>query len=544
MVKLISLMIALPLMSQTPDLAKLQQMTARFAPEKLTVDTSKLSPGDRKALAKLVEAAHVVDRLFLTQFWTGNQALYAKLQQDRTPLGKARLNYFWMNKGPWSALDDLNAFLPDVPTRKLPGANFYPPDMTKDEFETWVFKLSKPEQELAQGFFSVIHRRNGTLVAVPYNVEYAGDLKKLGTLLDAAAALTDNATLKTFLTLRAKAFHTNDYYESDVAWMDLDSPLDITIGPYETYNDEIFGYKASFEAYVNLRDEGETNKLKFFSGHMQEIENNLPIDGKYKNPKIGALSPISVVNEVISAGDGAHGVRTAAYNLPNDERVTVQKGTKRVMLKNVQEAKFHAALEPIAKRILSSDEQSNLNFESFFTHILAHEMTHGIGPHRIAVSGKSTSPRQELKELYSAIEEAKADVCGLFMLQYMFDHQQLPSAEKQLYTTFLASAFRSLRFGLNEAHGKGMALQMNYLLDKGAFVANKDGTFSVNHAKVKQGVRDLAHDLLTLEATGDYAGAKKMLDTLGILRPEVAAAIAKLTDIPTDIVPSRDILIH
>jgi hypothetical protein len=275
---------------------------------------------------------------------------------------------------------------------------------------------------------------------------------------------------------------------------------------------------------------------------MQEIENNLPIDGKYKNPKIGALSPISVVNEVISAGDGAHGVRTAAYNLPNDERVTVEKGTKRVMLKNVQEAKYHAALEPIAKRVLSTDEQANLSFESFFTHILAHEMTHGIGPHQITVAGRSTSPRQELKELHSAIEEAKADVCGLFMLQYMFDHQQLPAAEKQIYTTFLASAFRSLRFGLNEAHGKGMALQMNYLLDKGAFVANANGTFSVNHAKVKQGVRDLAHDLLMLEATGDYAGAKKMLDTLAVMRPEVAAAIAKLKDIPTDIVPLRDVL--
>jgi len=249
-----------------------------------------------------------------------------------------------------------------------------------------------------------------------------------------------------------------------------------------------------------------------------------------------------VVNEVISAGDGAHGVRTAAYNLPNDERVTVQKGTKRVMLKNIQEAKFHAVLEPVAKRVLAADEQSDLNFESFFTHILAHEMTHGIGPHQITVNGQSTSPRQELKELHSAIEEAKADVCGLFMLQYMFDHKQLPAAEKQLYTTFLASAFRSLRFGLNEAHGKGMALQMNYLLDKGAFVVNANGTFSVNHAKIKQGVRDLAHDLLTLEATGDYAGAKKMLDTLGVIRPEVAKAIAKLSDIPTDIVPTRDVL--
>jgi Peptidase family M49 len=537
MVKLFCLLIALPLMSQIPDLAQLRQMSARFARTPLAVDTSKLSAGDKKALAKLIDAAHVIDHLFLTQYWSGNQTLYAKLQQDRSELGKARVDYFWLNKGPWSAIDDNRAFLPDVPPHKLPGANFYPPDMTKDEFETWAYKLSKPEKEMATGFFSVIHRRNGKLVAVPYSVEYATDLQKLSKLLDDAAALTENTTLKKFLTLRAKAFHTDDYYDSDVAWMDLDAPLDVTIGPYETYNDEIFGYKASFEAYVNLRDDVETGKLKFFSGHMQEIENNLPIDAKYKNPKIGALSPISVVNQVIAAGDGAHGVRTAAYNLPNDERVTVQKGTKRVMLKNVQEAKFHAALEPIAKRVLVADEQKELSFEAFFTHILAHEMTHGIGPHQITVSGRATSPRQELKELHSAIEEAKADVCGLFMLQYMFDHKQLPPAEKQLYTTFLASAFRSLRFGLNEAHGKGMAVQMNYLLDKGAFVAKPDGTFAVDHAKIKQGVRDLAHDLLTIEATGDYAAARKMLDTLGVLRPEVSNAIARLKDIPTDINP-------
>ncbi len=537
MVKLIVLLTALPLMSQTPDLAQLEQMSARFARTPLLADTSKLSAGDQKALAKLMEAAHVVDHLFLVQYWSGNLALQAKLLNDTSPLGTARQAYFWLNKGPWSAIDEYRSFIPGAPARKLPGANFYPPDMTKDEFETWVYKLPKEEKDLALGFFSVIHRREGKLVAVPYSVEYADDLQKLSKLLDEAAALTDNASLKKFLTLRAKAFHTNDYYDSDVAWMDVDSPLDITIGPYETYNDEIFGYKASFEAYVNVRDDLETNKLKFFSSHMQEIENNLPIDPKYRNPKIGALSPISVVNQIVAAGDGAHGIMTAAYNLPNDERVTVQKGTKRVMLKNVQQAKFQVVLDPIAERVLATSEQRNLSFDAFFTHILAHEMTHGIGPHQITLAGRATNPRQELKELYSAIEEAKADVCGLYMLQYMYDHKQLPSAENELYTTFLASSFRSLRFGLNEAHGKGMAVQMNYLLDKGAFVANADGTFAVNHAKVKQGVRDLAHDLLTIEATGDYAAAKKMLDTLGVLRPEVAAAIGKLKDIPTDINP-------
>src|SRR4051812_43040210 len=313
-----------------PNLEELKRMSGRFARVDLTADTSKLAAGDQRALAKLVEAARLVDTLFLRQMWSGNPKLYAELQKDTSPLGKARLHYFWLNKGPWSALDEHKAFLPGVPPHKLPGADFYPEDMTKEEFEAWVKTLSKNDKELAEGFFSVIHRQNGKLAAIPFSKEYAADLQELAKLLHEAAALTSNASLKKFLDTRANAFLSNDYYESDLAWMDLDAPLDVTIGPYETYNDEIFGYKASYEAYVNLRDDKETDKLKFFSGHMQEIEDNLPIEGKYRNPKIGALSPISVVNQIIATGDGAHGVRTAAYNLPNDERVTAQKGSKRV----------------------------------------------------------------------------------------------------------------------------------------------------------------------------------------------------------------------
>jgi hypothetical protein len=247
-----------------------------------------------------------------------------------------------------------------------------------------------------------------------------------------------------------------------------------------------------------------------------------------------------VVNEIFSAGDGNHGVQTAAYNLPNDERVVEQKGSKRVMLKNVQEAKFKSVLVPISKRMLPLASQQDLSFDSFFTHILAHEMTHGIGPHGIQVGGRETTARQELKELYSAIEEAKADVTGLFMLQYFFDHGMLPGgaeSERKLYTTFLASAFRTLRFGLKEAHGKGMAVQFNYLTDRGAFVKNADGTYQVNFEKVKSAVRDLDRELLTLEAIGNYGAAKKMLDEMGVLRPDLAAALAKLKEIPTDIEP-------
>lgn len=517
-----------------PTLPELNRMTARFAPTELRVDASSLSAGDQKALVKLIEASRMIDDIFLTQVWSGNYKLLRELEKDKSPLGKARLHYFLINKGPWSDLDEHAAFLPGVPPRKLPGANFYPADMTKEEFEKWA-------NDDAKGFFTVIERDSGGhLVSLPYSQAYRKDLERAAELLREAAGATENETLKRFLTLRADAFLSNDYYASDLAWMDLDAPIDVTIGPYETYNDEIFGYKAAFEAYVTLRDEQETAKLKFFADHMQEIENNLPIEPRFRNPKIGAAAPIRVVNEIFSAGDGNHGVQAAAYNLPNDERVVQQKGSKRVMLKNVQDAKFASVLVPISKRTLPAAAQADLSFDLFFTHILAHEMTHGIGPHQIEIAGRATNPRQELKELYSAIEEAKADVTGLFMVQYLFDHGMLPGGaqrERELYTTYLAGAFRALRFGLIEAHGKGQAVQFNYLLDRGAIVRNADGTYEVNFEKIKAAVRDLDHDLLTLEATGDYAGAKKMLDGLGVLRPELAAALNRLKDIPTDIEP-------
>jgi hypothetical protein len=536
------------LATKVPDLAQLQEMTARFAPTPLKVDVSNLSEGDRKALAKLIEAARLIDPIFMQQLWSGDLALYAKLQKDTSPLGKARLHYFWINKGPWSELDDNTAFIPGVPEHKLPGANFYPESMTKELFESWLKTLPEAEQKQATGFFTVIRSdgKNGFKL-VPYSEAYKDDLTKAAKLLNDAASLTDNGTLKRFLTTRAAAFLSNDYYESDVAWMDLDAPLDITIGPYETYNDELFGYKASYEAYVNVRDDQESAKLSAFARDLQEIENNLPIDPKYRNPKIGGQAPIRVVNEVMSAGDGNHAVQTAAYNLPNDERVIAEKGSKRVMMKNVQQAKFQQILIPISKKVLVADEQGDVSFDSFFTHILTHELCHGLGPHQITLNGKATTPREQLKELYSAIEEAKADATGLFALQYMIDHAQAmgladilkpdASSEKRLYTTYLASSFRTLRFGLNDAHGKGMAMQVNYLMDKGGFVARPDGTFAVDYAKVKDAVRDLTHDLLTVEAEGNYAGAKQMLDTLGVLRPEFKHALDKLGDIPVDIEP-------
>ncbi|WP_092274900.1 MULTISPECIES: hypothetical protein [unclassified Duganella] len=529
----------------------LNKMSKRFAPIALTADTAHLSAGDKKAIAKLIEAAKIIDVLQLRQRWSGNEALWAALQKDTTPLGKARLNYFWLNKGPWSILDDHQSFLPaevggvTVPAKKPEGGNFYPEGATKAELENWINALPAADKEQAQWFFTTIRKnKDGQFAIVKYSDEYKADLQKAAALLKQAAADTDNASLKKFLDLRADAFLSNDYLASDFAWMDLDSPVDITIGPYETYNDELFGYKAAFEAYVNIRDEKETRKLDFFAKHMQELEDNLPLDAQYRNPKVGALAPMVVVNQVYGAGDGNMGVQTAAYNLPNDERIISQRGSKRVMLKNVQQAKFKSTLTPIAKLVLRPADQKDVDFDSFFTHILAHEITHGLGPHITKNGGKESTPRQDLKEAYSTIEEAKADITGLYVLACMMDKGQLQgtlgqgaAAERKLYTTFLASAFRTLHFGLTDSHARGMAIQMNYLLDKGGFISHGDGTFAVDFGKIKQAVIDLDREFLTIEATGDYARAKEMMTKYVVIRPDVQKALDKMKAVPNDIRP-------
>jgi len=530
---------------------QLNAMSARYAPVELSADTSHLSAGDRKAIARLVEAAKLVDVLQLRQRWSGNEALWAALKKDKSALGKARLNYFWINKGPWSVLDGHESFMPAtyagiaIPEKKPEAGNFYPQGASKASLESWMNRLPEVDKQQAQWFFTTIRAdKNGQYRTVKYSDEYKKELTQLAKLLKEAAAATDNASLKKFLGLRAQAFLDNDYLPSDFAWMDLDAPVDITIGPYETYNDELFGYKAAFEAYVNIRDQAETQKLNFFAKHMQELEDNLPLDAQYRNPKVGALAPMVVVNQVYGAGDGNMAVQTAAYNLPNDERIISARGSKRVMLKNVQEAKFKATLTPISKLVLTPEAQQDVDFNSFFTHILAHEIMHGLGPHATQIDGKASTPRQDLKETYSTIEEAKADITGLYALRYMMDKGQLNDtlgqgdvAERKLYNTFLASGFRTLHFGLTDSHARGMAIQLNYILDKGGFVSLGDGKFGVDFSKIKQAVMDLDREFLTIEATGDYARAKELMAKYVVIRPEVQVALDKMKAVPNDIRP-------
>ena len=336
-----------------PDEAKLKQMTARFAPVDINVDLSPLPANERLALHKLIDAAKIIDALFLRQVAPLNPTYLSALSRDDSPLGRARLHYFSLNAGPWSLIDENAPFLPGVGA-KPPAANFYPGDATREEVDAWMHSLPSAERTAATGFFTTIRRdANRKFITVPYSLEYQPELVEAAKLLREAAVATTQRTLKIFLEKRAQAFLTNDYYDSDMAWMDLNASIEPTIGPYEVYEDEWFNFKAAFEAFITLTDENESQKLVRFSAELQELEDHLPIDPAFRQAKLGNYSPIRVVNVVYASGDANRGVQTAAFNLPNDERVVAAKGSKRVLLKNFQEAKFSKVLKPIAVRALS-----------------------------------------------------------------------------------------------------------------------------------------------------------------------------------------------
>lgn len=516
----------------------IERMAARFAPTEISADLSSMTADERAVIAKLVLASKIVDALFLRQVWAGNPGMLLDLAGGGSPEAAGRLHYFRINKGPWSRLDHNEPFVPGAPP-KPNGANFYPVDASKEEIEKWIRGLPDSDRARATGFFTTIRRTPaGALTILPYNIEYQSELTEMARLLREAAALAAEPTLKAFLLARADAFLTNDYYESDVKWMELKSAIEPTIGPYEVYEDEHFNYKAAFESFITVTDTAESAKIQRFSGELQDIENHLPIDPALRNPKLGALAPLTVVNEIFAAGDANRGVQTAAFNLPNDERVTREKGAKRVMLKNVQEAKFAKTLLPISKVVLGPDDQGDVAFDAFFTHILMHELMHGLGPHSIRVAGRDTTVRQEMKEASSFLEEAKADISGLWALQYLIDKGVIDSAlERQMYTTFLASAFRSIRFGIGEAHGRGIAVQLNYLLDHGSIVVKPDGTFAIDRSKIKDGVTTLTREIMEMQAAGDYAKAKALGARLGVVRPPVQTALDRLTAVPVDIEP-------
>ncbi|GJM87217.1 hypothetical protein PR202_ga03151 [Eleusine coracana subsp. coracana] len=517
----------------------LQKKISRYAPIYMEPDLSSLSEGDKEALGYILKASIVIDDIFYEQVHLSSitSVCMSCLDESKAFLSTADSAVKLLTDATkpvsgWMGIEYRAAF----PLNKPAGANFYPPDMDKKEFELWKNGLTDNEQKDATGFFTIIKRHdssssspeaqtNGSdqikasddLFIVPYSKEYRSSLEIASKLLQKASECSDSPSLKNLLRTKADAFLSNDYYESDVAWMELDSKIDVTIGPYETYEDALFSYKATFEAFVGIRDDAATSQVKLFGDQLQVLERNLPLDNIFKSDNVSA-APIRVINLLYNSGD-VKGPQTVAFNLPNDERIVNERGTSMVMLKNISEAKFKHILKPIADACIREDQKDYVDFEPYYTHIVCHECCHGIGPHSIVLpSGKKSTVRMELQELHSALEEAKADIVGLWALNFLIKKELLPkSLSKSMYVSFLAGCFRSIRFGLEEAHGKGQALQFNWLYEKGAFILHSDETFSVDFTKVEDAVESLSREILTIQAKGDKPAAQSLLQSRATL---------------------------
>ena len=519
----------------------MQKKIDQFAVTELKYDDSILTENEKVVVQKLYEAGKIIDEIFLEQVYSKNFELRETLQKSTDSKDKLTLDLFNIMFGPFDRLDRDKPFYGTA--TKPASANFYPEDMTKEEFENWI--KNHPEDEKAfTSNFTVIKRDGDKLVAVPYSEAYKDKLEKAAQLLKEAATYADNPSLKKYLESRADAFASNDYYQSDKDWMDLkDHTIEIVVGPYEVYEDGMFNYKASFEMFLTILDPVESKKLDKFASYLNDMEKYLPIPDEHKNFNRGSESPIAVVNEIFVGGDSKSGAQTLAFNLPNDERVRAEKGAKKVMVKNMHEAKFAKLLMPISEIVLDAEQIQYVTFDGFFNHTLMHEMTHSIGPGFIKVNGRDTEVSKELKETSGTIEECKADLLGMLENILMIEKGVYPeSFENEMWVTFLGGTFRSVRFGVNEAHGGGNAIIYNYFLEKGAYEYNEQTQkVKVNFEKILPALKELSNKLLMIQATGDYEGAKKIISDYAVASPSIKTLVDKLANLPVDIKPIYEI---
>jgi hypothetical protein len=519
--------------------AKLEGLEAKvsqFAPAELQADLSKLPDNERKALDELIAAAKLLDPVFDRQAWAGNPQLEAKLKGSDVKEDKTKYRYFQIMRGPWDRQDHHAPFAVDIEHPK--GAGFYPEDLTVEEFEKYVADNRKQKKAL-ESLFTVVKRDGDKLVTVPYSKEYAEWLEPAAAHLEAAATLTKNASLSKFLESRAAAFRSDDYYQSDKDWMDLDSPIEITIGPYETYEDQLLGKKAAFEAFVTVSDPDASAALDKYKAMLPEMERNLPILEEAKTQR-GAESPIRVVDLVYTSGDARKSVQTIAFNLPNDERVRKEKGAKKVLLRNIITTKFDLIMRPIAEQIIDKEQLQYLSSDAFFNEVLFHELSHSLGPAFTHIGGKKVEVREALGSSYSALEEAKADVMGAWNILLLITKREFPQEYREkLLLSYFAGLFRSVRFGVAEAHGQGAAVQINRFINFGGATWNEDTQrFTVNFDRVEEAIALLVSDICMLQHEGDKAQVESMLAAEGKLTPQIEAALAKLDGIPVDIRPS------
>ncbi|MDD5544673.1 MAG: peptidase [Acidobacteriia bacterium] len=515
----------------------LEQEIDKFSPTEIGTPMLAFTPQERALISQLVAAADQIDQIYWRQVYPRNPKIQQRLQSSKDPNDLLTLRLFNLMYGPFDRLQENRPFYGQE--AKPLGGGFYPPDMTKDEFQKWIQDHPKDKTDF-ESPYTVIQRQGKNLVAIPYSTAYKQWLEPAAQDLEAAAQQTSDKALQKFLRSRAKAFLTNDYYQSDLDWVDLSgNKIDVTIGPYEVYEDGLLNLKASFEAFIGVRDEESSKALDVYTSYIDNLENNLPEDDKYKNPHRGTLSPLVVVNELYDAGEARPGVQTAAFTLPNDERVRAKKGTKKIMLKNVTQAKFNKTLAPAAIRLIVDDQLQNVKFDPFFNHILLHELSHALGPGFITVGKEKTTVNRALKEQYTAIEEAKADVVGLYDAEFLAQKKVFdPAHLADYYISNVASIFRSVRFGADDAHGKANLLQFNFFMKEGALSYDETKQkFRTDVPKMKEATRKLANILLTIEAQGDYAAAKALMDEQGKMTPRLQSALRRLNDVPVDIAP-------
>lgn len=496
-----------------------------YAVVKLTASTNNLTANELKMLPILIDIAKIMDNLYWEQT-IGPRGTF--VDTIKNPLTK---NFAEINYGPWDRLDGEKSFMKGWET-KPEGANFYPKDMTKEEFEKWTDK-NKASQ------YTIIRRKkDGSLESIWYHEAYKEQLNKAAELLRKAAALADDAGLKSYLNLRAQALMTSDYFKSDMAWMDMKTnTLDMVVGPIENYEDKLFGYKTAFEAAVLIKDKDWSRKLAHFSSMLPELQKSLPCDSIYKKEVPGSNSDLNAYDIVYYAGHSNVGGKTIAINLPNDEKVQLEKGSRRLQLKNTMKAKFDKILSPIAEQLIDPSQRKNIKFEAFFSNVMFHEVSHGLGI-KNTITGKGNI-RVAIKELYSAIEEAKADILGLWMVTTLIDKGELKDITKEdAYVTYMAGLIRSVRFGAAEAHGQANMMCLNFFEDKKAFTRTENGTYRVDFTKIPAAINEWAAMILKFEGDGDYDGAKSYLKTNGVIRPALQSDLNKLksANIPKDIV--------
>jgi hypothetical protein len=516
----------------TPDLAtKVQQ----FAVAELSADVSDLPPSERRTLDLLIDASKLLDPVFDRQAYAGNPELARRLSADATPEGRARYVYFRIMRGPWDRQDHHAPFA--VESARPPGAGFYPEDLTAEAFRAYVSAHPDQKPQL-ESLFTLVRRDGEALTAVPYSEAFRAWLAPAAAKLEEAASTTQNESLARFLRSRAAAFGSDDYYESDKDWMDLDSRVEVTIGPYETYEDKLLGLKASFESFVTVSDPAASARLAKYKRLLPDMERNLPVPDEVKTVR-GRESPIRVVDLVFTSGDARKSVQTIAFNLPNDERVRKEKGAKKVLLRNLIETKFDAILEPIGRAVLIESQAEALDAEAFFTQVLFHELSHSLGPAFTEVDGEPKEVRMALGASYSPIEECKADVMGAYNVLYMIEREEMPAEfERPFLTSYFAGLFRSVRFGVAEAHGKGAAVQINrYLADGAARFDAETGRFEVVHDQLKRSIQGLTRDLVMLQHRGDKAGVERLLAEQGVVSPPMRHALERLDSVPVDIRP-------